>query len=196
MSKRLKSHTERLRQEVAIGSINDQEVKQIVFRQPEVVKAIQDLKEVFGKLLVKVYNQRAIDPDQITERLLGHVERLRPMVTDISRVLNDALDADKVVLFEGAQAHHLAAMGESAHELNRSGNPDGGNTRDAGRNGRERLRGNGHEQHDGLLWRCGTLILCLSPRPDAPLTDNFGEHGDLSEALVISQTNGYDVSQH
>ena len=58
-------------------------------------------------LLVKVYNQRAIDPDQITERLLGHVERLRPMVTDISRVLNDALDADKVVLFEGAQAHHL-----------------------------------------------------------------------------------------
>ncbi len=58
-------------------------------------------------LLVKVYNQRAIDPDQITERLLGHVDRLRPMVTDISRVLNDALDADKVVLFEGAQAHHL-----------------------------------------------------------------------------------------
>lgn len=29
------------------------------------------------------------------------------MVTDISRVLNDALDADRVVLFEGAQAHHL-----------------------------------------------------------------------------------------
>jgi hypothetical protein len=65
MSKRLKSHTERLRQEVAIGSINDQEVKQIVFRQPEVVKAIQDLKEVFGKLLVKVYNPPGVDTDII-----------------------------------------------------------------------------------------------------------------------------------
>ena len=58
-------------------------------------------------LLVKVYNQRAIDPDQIADRLLSHVERLRPMVADTSRVLNDALDAGDVVLFEGAQAHHL-----------------------------------------------------------------------------------------
>ncbi len=58
-------------------------------------------------LLVKVYNQRAIDPDQIADRLLSHVERLRPMVADTSRVLNDVLDAGDVVLFEGAQAHHL-----------------------------------------------------------------------------------------
>ena len=58
-------------------------------------------------LLVKVYNQRAIDPDQIADRLLSHVERLRPMVADVARVLNDALDAGQVVLFEGAQAHHL-----------------------------------------------------------------------------------------
>ena len=58
-------------------------------------------------LLVKVYNQRAIDPNEIADRLLGHAERLRPMVTDTSRVLNDALNDDRVVLFEGAQAHHL-----------------------------------------------------------------------------------------
>ena len=58
-------------------------------------------------LLVKVYNQRAIDPNEIADRLLSHVERLRPMVADTSRVLNDALDAGDVVLFEGAQAHHL-----------------------------------------------------------------------------------------
>jgi hypothetical protein len=38
--------------------------------------------------------------------------------------------------------------------------------------------------------------LSFSPCPDAPLTGNFGEHPDPSEALVISQTNGYDVSQH
>jgi adenylosuccinate synthase len=56
---------------------------------------------------VKVYNRRAIDPAEVTAELLSHVERLRPMVTDVVRVLNDALDAGKVVLFEGAQAHHL-----------------------------------------------------------------------------------------
>ncbi len=58
-------------------------------------------------LLVKVYNRRAIDATQVADELLGHAERLRPMVADVTRVLNTALDADKVVLFEGAQAHHL-----------------------------------------------------------------------------------------
>jgi adenylosuccinate synthase len=58
-------------------------------------------------LLVKVYNRRALDPAQVTEHLLSHAERLRPHVGDVSRVLNDALDRGEVVLFEGAQAHHL-----------------------------------------------------------------------------------------
>lgn len=58
-------------------------------------------------LLVKVYNRRALDPVQITEHLLSHAERIAPHVTDVSRVVNDALDQQKVVLFEGAQAHHL-----------------------------------------------------------------------------------------
>jgi adenylosuccinate synthase len=58
-------------------------------------------------LLVKVYNRRALDPVQVTEHLLSHAERLRPHVGDVSRVLNDALDRGEVVLFEGAQAHHL-----------------------------------------------------------------------------------------
>jgi adenylosuccinate synthase len=58
-------------------------------------------------LLVKVYNRRALDPVQITEHLLSYADQIRPHVADVSRVLNEALDADKVVLFEGAQAHHL-----------------------------------------------------------------------------------------
>lgn len=58
-------------------------------------------------LLVKVYNRRALDPVQVTEHLLSHAERIRPHVADVSRVLNDALDQGRVVLFEGAQAHHL-----------------------------------------------------------------------------------------
>ena len=58
-------------------------------------------------LLVKVYNRRAIDPAEVADGLLVHADRIRPMITDVSRVLNDALDAGQVVLFEGAQAHHL-----------------------------------------------------------------------------------------
>ena len=60
-----------------------------------------------NQLLVKVYNRPAIDPVEVADRLLAHAERLRPMVADVARVLNAALDAGKVVLFEGAQAHHL-----------------------------------------------------------------------------------------
>ena len=58
-------------------------------------------------LLAKVYNRRAIDPAEVTEHLLSYADRVGPHVVDVSEVLNDALDADKVVLFEGAQAHHL-----------------------------------------------------------------------------------------
>ena len=56
---------------------------------------------------MKVYNRRALDPVQITEHLLSHADRIGPHVTDVSRVVNDALDKQQVVLFEGAQAHHL-----------------------------------------------------------------------------------------
>jgi adenylosuccinate synthase len=68
------------------------------------VEAALDQK---NHLLVKVYNRRALDPVQVTEHLLSHAERIKPHVVDVSRVLNTALDRDQVVLFEGAQAHHL-----------------------------------------------------------------------------------------
>jgi adenylosuccinate synthase len=60
-----------------------------------------------NQLLVKLYNQRAIDPTEVADHLLSFADRIRPMVRDVARELNDALDAGKVVLFEGAQAHHL-----------------------------------------------------------------------------------------
>jgi adenylosuccinate synthase len=55
-------------------------------------------------LLVKVYNRRAISVDEVVEELLAHADRLRPMVTDTSLVLGDALARDEVVLLEGGQA--------------------------------------------------------------------------------------------
>ena len=58
-------------------------------------------------LLVKIYNRRAITVDEIVDDLLKYADRLRPMVADTSLVLNRALDAGKIVLFEGGQATML-----------------------------------------------------------------------------------------
>jgi adenylosuccinate synthase len=58
-------------------------------------------------LLVKVYNRRAIEVDEVVEELLSYADRLRPMVKDTSLLLNQALDDNKTVLFEGGQATML-----------------------------------------------------------------------------------------
>jgi adenylosuccinate synthase len=65
------------------------------------VEAALDQK---NQLLTKVYNRRAIDPDEVVAELLGHADRLRPHVADTSRLLGDALDRGAVVLLEGGQA--------------------------------------------------------------------------------------------
>ncbi|TPX05699.1 adenylosuccinate synthase, partial [Schumannella luteola] len=58
-------------------------------------------------LLVKVYNRRAIEANEVIDDLLSYVDRLQPMVADTGLVLNQALDAGKTVLFEGGQATML-----------------------------------------------------------------------------------------
>ncbi|MCL1632185.1 adenylosuccinate synthase [Sporolactobacillus sp. CPB3-1] len=56
-----------------------------------------------NRLLEKMYDSEGFDIDTIYEEYLAYGERLRPLVCDTSVVLNDALDAGKRVLFEGAQ---------------------------------------------------------------------------------------------
>jgi adenylosuccinate synthase len=68
------------------------------------VEGALDLK---NHILVKVYNRRAILVDEVMADLLSYTERLRPMVSDTSLVLNKALDEGKTVLFEGGQATML-----------------------------------------------------------------------------------------
>jgi adenylosuccinate synthase len=60
-----------------------------------------------NELLVKIYNRRAIETDEIVEYFLGFADRLRPLVIDSELVLNNALDEGKVVLMEGGQATFL-----------------------------------------------------------------------------------------
>ncbi|MDJ0339675.1 adenylosuccinate synthase [Cryobacterium sp. PH31-O1] len=58
-------------------------------------------------MLVKVYNRRAIEAEEIVTELLSYAERLRPMVTDTALLLHQALNDGKTVLFEGGQATML-----------------------------------------------------------------------------------------
>ncbi|MEY4451725.1 MAG: hypothetical protein RLZZ380_846 [Actinomycetota bacterium] len=60
-----------------------------------------------NNLLTKVYNRAAIKTDVVVAELLGFAERLRPYVGDTALELHQALEANKVVLFEGGQATML-----------------------------------------------------------------------------------------
>ncbi|GAA2017311.1 adenylosuccinate synthase [Pseudokineococcus marinus] len=68
------------------------------------VEAALDLK---NHVLVKVYNRRAIEVDEVVDELLEHAERLRPMVADTGLLLHEALDEGRTVLLEAGQATML-----------------------------------------------------------------------------------------
>lgn len=60
-----------------------------------------------NQMLVKLYNRKAIDVDEIVEYFMGYADRLTPMLIDAELELNQALDAGKSVLMEGGQATML-----------------------------------------------------------------------------------------
>ena len=57
-----------------------------------------------NQLLVKIYNRRAVDADDVVRELLTYADRLAPMVADTALVLGEALDAGRTVLLEAGQA--------------------------------------------------------------------------------------------
>ncbi len=78
-----------------------------LFDEKILTQKVEAALDVRNHLLAKVYNRRAIRPEDATAELLSYAERLRPMVVDTSLLLNNALDEGKTVLFEGAQATML-----------------------------------------------------------------------------------------
>ncbi len=57
-----------------------------------------------NQVLVKIYNTRAADVDEVVTELLSYAARLAPMVSDVSLELGQALDRGDTVLFEAGQA--------------------------------------------------------------------------------------------
>lgn len=75
---RMINHTERLRTQIADGVICDQVTNQFVFRDPEIVQIVKDLREIFGKAFVRTYNNTAVAQTVIVpliemETLLGYL---------------------------------------------------------------------------------------------------------------------------
>jgi adenylosuccinate synthase len=80
---------------------------QDIFDEGILRQKVESALDIKNHLLVKIYNRRAIEVDAVVEELLSYADRLRPMVADTALELNNALDAGKVVLFEGGQATML-----------------------------------------------------------------------------------------
>jgi adenylosuccinate synthase len=65
---------------------------------------VEGALELKNQLLTKVYNRRAVTVDEVVDELLGHADRLRPMVADTGLLLNTRLDRGETVLLEAGQA--------------------------------------------------------------------------------------------
>ena len=56
-----------------------------------------------NQVLVKVYNRKAVDVNEVVEEYLGYGETLAPRIVDTRLLLADALDRGEWVLLEGSQ---------------------------------------------------------------------------------------------
>jgi len=78
-----------------------------------------------NQVIAQMYNGEPLDADSIISEYLALAEVLRPFVTDTSVILNDAIDAGKKVLFEGAQGVMLD-IDQGTYPYVTSSNPSAG----------------------------------------------------------------------
>lgn len=60
-----------------------------------------------NKLFTKVYDGQAMDYEKMVQDFESIYDRIVPMIKETTHLVNEALDEDKIVLFEGAQAAML-----------------------------------------------------------------------------------------
>jgi adenylosuccinate synthase len=98
---------------------------QDLFDEKILRQKVEGALEQKNQLLVKAFNRKALAVDGVVDELLQHVERLRPMVTDTSLLLAQALDRGEVVLLEGGQATMLD-VDHGSYPFVTSSNPTAG----------------------------------------------------------------------
>ena len=78
-----------------------------------------------NQVLIKVFNRKGIEVDDVLNEYLGYAEILKPYVTDTSLLLNQALDRNEVVLLEGSQGT-LLDVDHGTYPFVTSSNPTAG----------------------------------------------------------------------
>jgi adenylosuccinate synthase len=78
-----------------------------------------------NQVLIKVFNRKSIEIDDVLKEYLEYAEILRPYVTDTSLLLNQALDKGETVLLEGSQGT-LLDVDHGTYPFVTSSNPTAG----------------------------------------------------------------------
>ncbi|AIQ55503.1 adenylosuccinate synthase [Paenibacillus sp. FSL R7-0331] len=86
---------------------------------------LRHLVEEKNQVITQVYGAEALNVEEILAKYLEYAEVLRGYVTDTSVILNDAIDADSKVLFEGAQGVMLD-IDQGTYPYVTSSNPSAG----------------------------------------------------------------------
>jgi adenylosuccinate synthase len=81
--------------------------------------------EFKNQVLVKVYNRRALDVDEVVDTVLGHTGRFVDRIADTRLLLNQALERGETVLLEGSQGT-LLDVDHGTYPFVTSSNPTAG----------------------------------------------------------------------
>ncbi|MGW5388319.1 adenylosuccinate synthase [Nocardia sp. NPDC003963] len=81
--------------------------------------------EFKNQVLVKIYNRRALDPQQVVEEVLGQAEKFAHRISDTRLELNLALERGETVLLEGSQGT-LLDVDHGTYPYVTSSNPTAG----------------------------------------------------------------------
>ena len=76
-------------------------------------------------MLVKIYNRKALDPDEVVADLLEQAEGFKHRIADARLLLNEALEAGETVLLEGSQGT-LLDVDHGTYPYVTSSNPTAG----------------------------------------------------------------------
>ena len=77
---------------------------QDLFDESILRQKVEGALDIKNQMLVKIYNRRAVEVDEVLDEFKKYADRVAPMVVDTGLLLGQALDEGKTVLFEAGQA--------------------------------------------------------------------------------------------
>jgi adenylosuccinate synthase len=98
---------------------------QDLFDEPILRKKLEGALRDKNQVLIKVFNRKGIEVEEVLAEYLGYAEALRPYIVDTSLLLNEALDSEEVVLLEGSQGT-LLDVDHGTYPFVTSSNPTAG----------------------------------------------------------------------